>query len=147
MDNLAYYFRSFPLNHNPSHLFRGPWRSITTRGPHSALRIHKSLYFQVELFVFHGPAMPKPHCHPNVEQILVHLAGDYDLRINGAPAVDADHLPRPPEQVSRWWRRGYRIGPTDMQALSVNEGAASFLSVQNWLDGDAKTLSDYWVMQ
>jgi hypothetical protein len=97
--------------------------------------LYRSGPFQVQLFVFAAGTRVPEHRHPNVDTIELHVAGDFDFRVQGRPAIPCDHLHDRRGPVSRWWGRGVRVRPSTWHDLRVGPGGTAFLSVQRWLNG------------
>jgi hypothetical protein len=108
------------------------------------ITLYRAGQFQVQQFLFPPGANVPPHRHPHVDTVEMHIAGNYDFRVNGVSAIPLEHLHDRRGNVSRWWGRGVRVRPTDWHDLSVYEGGACFLSVQHWLKGQPSSVGLDW---
>lgn len=100
--------------------------------------------FQAQLFIFPADTIVPEHRHPHVDTIEMHLAGDFDFRVGGLPAIPADHFDDRRGGVSRWWGRGVRVRPHVWHDVRVGARGAAFLSLQHWLEGRPTTVGLDW---
>lgn len=124
---------------------RSPAYGMTRVGAFSGLVLYRSGQFQAQLWLCDPGAEIPDHCHPNVDQIQVYVAGEVYLRKNGLPVITPESLQQLPDGTSNANGAGLRVRPTDTHGASIGQMGGAFLNFQHWLKGTPQSVHLDWI--
>lgn len=92
--------------------------------------------FKAELFIFRPNEKLVTHYHPNIDSMIVYVAGDLYLEVDGKEVTDRKLIY--PDEIGAVACSGanFRIRPGVPHGGSIGPRGGAFLTLQRWMNDD-----------
>lgn len=85
------------------------------------------------------------HGHPNVEQALVYVTGEIDLRLDGKPIYKPEDIFETPQGLCSKRANFTIIAPGQSHGATIGKAGGAFITLQHWLKGSPSSVEMDWV--
>lgn len=104
-------------------------------GCNTGIVLYRQPPWQVQFFICNPGGEIPDHTHPNVDSYEVYVGGDLYFRHLGKTIITPKMVEAGIDPLSLY----IRVIPTDSHGASVGPRGGAFLSIQEWLNGEAPT--------
>lgn len=142
MSDLIEYVKRFGARHQacPVSVFSG----VSFVGDFAQIVLDREGQFQTQLCLAKPNAEIPDHGHPNVEQLLVHVTGEVNLRIDGKLIYPAGEPHELPDGICSKNGHCLQISAGQSHGASVGKSGGAFMTFQHWLQGTPTSVENDW---
>lgn len=122
-----------------------PFDAVTFVGEFAQLTLIRQPPYQVQVCLCRPNSIIPEHRHPDVDTILVYVAGEILLTIDGKEAVREAEIKINPDGRCSHLGMSWRLKPGVLHGAKIGAAGAAFMTIQKWVLGEPKSVELNWV--